>query len=73
MADLGDMIKQMPDKDKHTYSFDELESLEDEQIIAEYDEENDEVVQAQIIGSEGMEQKIENAMYANDGFLIIED
>lgn len=73
LADLGDMIRQMPDKEKHRYSFDDLDQLSDEQVIAEYDEENDEVVQAQLVSSQGMDSKIENLLSNNDGFVIIKD
>jgi len=73
LADLGDMIRQMPDKEKRKYSFDDLDQLSDEQVIAEYDEENDEVVQAQFVGNQGMDSKIENLLSNNDGFVIIED
>lgn len=73
LADFSDMIRQMPDKEKRKYSFDELDQLSDEKVIAEYDEESDEVVQAQFISSQGMDSNIENLLSNNDGFVIIED
>ena len=73
LADIGDIMRQMPDKEKRKYSFDYLDQLSDEKIIAEYDEDTDEVVQAQLVGSQGIDTKIENLLNNNDGFIIIED
>ena len=67
------MIRQMPNKEKRKYSLDDLDQLSDEQVIAEYDEENDEVVQAQFVGNQGMDSKIENLLSNNGGLVIIED
>lgn len=73
LGDIGDMIRQMPNKEKRKYSFDDLDRLSDKQVIAEYDEETGEVVQAQYVGSNGMDSTIQNLLSDNDGFVIIED
>jgi len=73
LADFRDMIRQMPDKEKRKYSFEELNQISDKKFIAEFDEENDEFVQAQFISSQGMDSNIENLLSNNDGFVIIED
>lgn len=73
LADFSDMIRQMPDKEKRKYSFEELNQISDKKFIAEFDEENDEFVQAQFISSQGMDSNIENLLSNNDGFVIIED
>lgn len=72
LANMGSLIQNIPNKDKRTFSLDELENLEEETIIAEYDESTDEVVQANFIGSKGMDDKLENALEINDGVLIIQ-
>jgi hypothetical protein len=73
IADFKDIIRNMPDKEKHKYSFDELEQMSDKQVIAEYDKNSDDFVQAQFIGPEGMDSNIEAVLKKNDGFIIIED
>ncbi|MGN0606601.1 MAG: hypothetical protein ACI4JM_08775 [Oscillospiraceae bacterium] len=73
MANMGDLIKNIPDKEKRTMSFDDLENIEDETIIAEYDEDADEVVQADFVNQEkGMDRNIEIALSRNDGMFIID-
>ena len=73
LAEVGDMIHQMPNKEKRKFSLEDLDEISDEQIIAEYNEDTDEVVQAQFVGSEGIDSNIQRALNNNDGFIIIED
>ena len=72
IADMRSLIKNIPDKEKRTYSFDDLEKMEDETVIAEYDEDADEIVKADFVGEKGMEDKLEDALEINDGVLIIQ-
>ncbi len=65
-------FKNIPDKDKKTFSLDGLENSEKETVVAEYDENTDEVVQANLIVSKGMEDRLNNALETNDGILIIQ-
>lgn len=71
IAKLQDILRNMPNKEK--MSFEDLESFNDETIIAEYDEEEDEIVQAHFVGSEGIEENVENALDQNGGMIVIED
>lgn len=73
MANMKDMIKNIPYKEKRTYSFEELEKIEDEVVMAEYDEYSDKLVQAEFVGDEGMDNKLENALKCNGGIIVIED
>ncbi len=72
LAKMRSLMKDIPDKEKRTYSFDDLEKMEDETVIAEYDEDADEIVKADFVGEKGMENKLEDALEINDGVLIIQ-
>ncbi|MBQ5989215.1 MAG: hypothetical protein IJL67_06945 [Oscillospiraceae bacterium] len=73
MANVGSMIKYIPDKDKRTYSFDDLEKIGKETVVAEYDEEKDELVQAQFANQyEKWDENIDAALKQNDGIIMIE-
>ena len=72
LANMGSLIQNIPDKEKRTFSLDDLEELEDETVVVEYDEDADEVVQADFVGSKGIDDKLEDALEINDGVLIIQ-
>ena len=73
MANMGALIKEVPNREKRTLSFDDLEEVEDETIVAEYDEDSGEVIQANFVGDKGMDNNIENALNRNHGVMFIED
>lgn len=73
MANMGSLIKNIPDKEKRTYSFDDLENIKDETIVAEYDEESDELVHANFAGEQGWDENINTALERNDGVILIEE
>ena len=73
MANMGALIKEVPNREKRTLSFDDLEEMEDETIVAEYDEDSGEVIQANFVGDKGMDNNIENALNRNHGVMFIED
>ena len=73
MANLGALIKKVPNREKRTLSFDDLEEMEDETIVAEYDEDSGEVIHANFVGDKGMDNNIENALNRNHGVMFIED
>lgn len=73
MANMGALIKEVPNREKRTISFDDLEEVEDETIVAEYDEDSGDVIQANFVGDKGMDNNIENALNRNHGVMFIED
>ncbi|MFR5762817.1 MAG: hypothetical protein ACLUFB_00195 [Ruminococcus sp.] len=73
MANMGALIKKVPNREKRTLSFDDLEEMEDETIVAEYDEDSGEVIHANFVGDKGMDNNIENALNRNHGVMFIED
>ncbi len=77
MANMGSLIKSIPNQKERTFSFDELEELEkvsDETIVAEYDEEKDEIIQANFANKkEKWDDNIDTALNSNDGIILIKD
>lgn len=73
MANMGSLIKAIPDKEKRTYSFDDLENIKDETIVAEYDEESDKIIQANFAGEQGWDENINTALKRNDGVILIKE
>lgn len=74
MANMRSLIKNIPDKEKRTFSFDELEKVSDETIVAEYDEEKDELIQANFANKkEKWDDTIDTALNNNDGIILIKD
>lgn len=73
MANMGALIKKVPNREKRTLSFDDLKEMEDETIVAEYDEDSGEVIHANFVGDKGMDNNIENALNRNHGVMFIED
>ena len=73
MANMGALIKEVPNREKRTISFDDLEEVEDETIVAEYDEDSGEVIQANFVGDKGMDNNIENALNRTHGVMFIEE
>lgn len=72
MARMGSLIKSIPDKEKGTFSFDDLDNIKDEIIMAEYGEESDEIIQANFVGEQGLDENINTALEQNDGVILIE-
>lgn len=72
IANVNEMMSEMTEKQKAKFSMDDLERMSDSQVIAEYDEVNDEVVQIQI-ADKGTEQKIKDVINQHDGYIVIED
>ena len=73
MANMGALINEVPNREKRTLSIDDLEEVEDVTIVAEYDEDSGEVIQANFVGDKGMDNNIENALNRNHGVMFIED
>lgn len=73
VANVGEMIHNMPESEKHKKSFSDLEKMSDETIVGEYDPNTDETVQAHFVGDQGMDANIERAIHNNEGYIIIED
>lgn len=74
MANMGSLIKNIPDKDKRTYSFYDLEKLENETVVAEYDEEKDEMIQCNFADhTEKWDDTLDSALKKNDGIILIKD
>lgn len=68
-ADMKQLIKAAAkDPNVGHVSFDDLD---DDTVIAEYDEENDEIVQTNV--SDDVDDKVTNLIRRNNGVMIIED
>ncbi len=74
MANMGSLIKNIPNKEDRTFSFDDLDKVSDETIVAEYDEEKDEIIQANFANKkEKWDDTIDTALNSNDGIILIKD
>jgi hypothetical protein len=77
MAKMGSLIKSIPDKEKRTLTFDDLEALEkmeSETIVAEYDENTDELVHADFANHEKKwDSGIDSALRQNGDIILIKD
>lgn len=77
MGKIPSLIKNIPDKEKRTFTPDQLEALEkmeDETIVAEYDENTDELVQANWANHDlKWDSGIDRALRQNDGIILVKD
>ena len=72
VADMEKIISNMPEKEKHTISFDDLENCKDKQFITEFDPVTNEIIQTKMC-DKGMDSQIQNAVNYHDGYIIIGD
>lgn len=72
IADMEKYIQNMPDKEKHSISLDELESLEGQKIISEFDPYTNEIVQTKIC-DKGFDSNVEAAVDKMGGYIIVGD
>lgn len=69
VADMETFIRNMPDKDKHSLSFEDLESYNNKQFISEFDPETNEIVQKGMY--EDMDEQISSILDRNNGYIIV--
>ena len=72
VADMATFIKNMPDKEKHSISFDNLETYKDAKFISEFDPETNEIVQTKIC-DKGMDSQISSCVDHHGGYIIVGD
>ena len=72
IANANEMIKNLSTSEKNKFSFADLEAMSENQIIAEYDPVNDEVVQIQLC-DKGVDEVLQNAVNQHDGYIVVED
>ncbi|MCD7810946.1 MAG: hypothetical protein LUG91_03685 [Ruminococcus sp.] len=76
MASVGALIGSATKKQKNRMTLAELDALEeheDDVVLAEYDEDEDELVQQDFVDPEKwMDDNVETALDQNDGVLVIE-
>lgn len=72
VADMQEFIKNMPDKEKHSISFDDLENCKGKQFISEFDPFTNEVIQTKIC-DKGMDSHVRSTVKDYGGYVIIGD
>lgn len=72
MADMGELMKKAAkDPNVSRASFDALDEIDGQTVVAEYDEETDEIVQCEVAREQ--DSKIDGFMKSNNGLVILED
>lgn len=72
VANASEMIKQMSTSEKNKFSMSDIEAMSGSQVIAEYDDKADEVVQIQLC-DKGVDGNIKNAINQCGGYIVVED
>ena len=72
VADFGTFIRNMPDKEKHSMSFEDLINLKDKQIVCEFDPYTNEVIKTMEC-DRGMDEQVERAVRNHGGYIILGD
>lgn len=72
IADMEEFIRNMPEKDKHTMSFEDLEKCQGQQFVTEFDPITQEVIQTKSC-DKGMDEPIFNAVKSHKGYIIVGD
>ena len=71
-ADMEAFIRNMPEKDKHTLSFDDLENFKDKKFISEFDPETNEIIQTKIC-DKGVDSQVSSILNKHGGYIIVGD
>ena len=72
VANASEMIRQMSSSEKNKFSMSDLEAMSGSQVVAEYDDRTDEVVQIQLC-DKGVDGNIKNAINQCGGYIVVED
>ena len=72
VVDMNKFIKNMPEKEKHSVSFEDLEKCSGKQVVSEFDPITEDIVQTKIYES-GMDEQVKRVVDAHDGYIILGD
>ncbi len=72
LADMKDIMKEAAKNPNVSHaSFEDLDKIEGQTVIAEYDESTDEIVQCEI--AKEQDSKVDSFIRSNNGIVILED
>lgn len=72
IADMESFIRNMPDRERHSISFADLEACSGQQFISEFDPYTNEVICTKLC-DKGMDYQIYNLVSKHGGYIIIGD
>ena len=72
VADMQEFVMNMPDKEKHSISFEDLENYKEKEFITEFDPFTNEIVQTKIC-DKGMDSHVRSLVNNHGGYIIIGD
>lgn len=70
VADMEAFIRNMPEKEKHSVSFDDLEKCRGKQFVSEYDPYTNEVIKTNICDM-GMDAQVKSVVDKHGGYIIV--
>lgn len=70
IADMQEYVKNMPDKEKHSISFEDLENKKDTQFISEIDPFTNEIIQTKIC-DKGMDAHVRSIVKNHGGYIFV--
>ena len=70
VADMETFIRNMPDKEKHAVSFDDLERCKGKQFVSEFDPYTNEVIKTSMC-DRGMDSQVQSSVNSHGGYIIV--
>lgn len=70
VADMETIIRNMPDKEKHSVSFDDLEKCKGKQFVSEFDPYTNEIIKSSMC-DRGMDSQVRSVVDSHGGYVIV--
>lgn len=70
VADMDAFIRNMPDKEKHSVSFEDLENCKGKQYVCEFDPYTNEIIKKNICDM-GMDAQVKSVVDKHGGYIIV--
>lgn len=72
VADMEEFIRNMPDKERHMMSFEDLANCRGKQFVSEFDPYTEEVIKTRVCDM-GMDAQVQYAINNHGGYIILGD